>query len=405
MIRTAVILLGVTLATAGHGEATSLDQPAYSDPETCEAGSEHWAETALQRSLSVPLGLPPMVHPDDNPPTRAKIELGRKLFFDRRLSINKTMSCAMCHVPEQGFANWELATSVGVEGRSVKRNAPTVINIGYLSPLFHDGRDFSLETQFVAPMVARNEMANPSVGHVITMIAEMPDYQPLFAKAFDARPSLDRVGQALGAYQRTLIAGNSPFDQWFFGGDETAVSNVVKRGYDLFSGKANCISCHTMEEGSALFTDQLFHDTGYGRMRETLRQNPPDTVPVQVAPGVTHQLSINRVLSVSGEREADLGRYEVTEDPEDRWKFRTPSLRNLTVTPPYMHDGAFSTLREVIAFYNQGGAQHPAQDQRIQPLGLTETELNELEAFLVSLSSESFACLASEARTTPPDNH
>ncbi|WP_095588205.1 cytochrome-c peroxidase [Actibacterium ureilyticum] len=374
-------------------------------PANCVVAEQGWAEAALQRSLSAPLGLPPVPHPADNPPTRAKIELGRKLFFDRRLSINKTMSCAMCHVPEQGFANWELATAVGVEGRSVNRNAPTLINVGYLSPLFHDGRDVALETQFVSPMTARNEMANPSIGHVVALLGRLPDYRDLFADAFGAGPSLDRIGQALGAYQRTLVAGDSPFDRWYFGGDEAALGADAQQGFALFTGKAGCAGCHTLGDRDALFTDQLFHDTGYGRLRAAQRDNPPETVPVQVAPGVVHNLDFARVLSVSARRDPDLGRYAVTEDPADRWTFRTPGLRNLAVTPPYMHDGGFSTLAQVIDFYDRGGRPHPAQDPAIRPLGLDAGEKRALEAFLLSLTSDGLGCLVGAARTQPPDNH
>ncbi|WP_208989608.1 cytochrome c peroxidase [Pseudovibrio sp. POLY-S9] len=357
------------------------------------------------RSLSTPLGLPPVPHPHDNPPSVAKIELGRKLFFDRRLSINRTMSCAMCHVPEQGFTNWELSTAIGVEGRSLKRNSPSILNVGYLDVLFHDGRDHALETQFIGPLTARNEMANPSAGRVVALLKELADYAQMFEDAFEAQASLDRIGMALGAYQRTILAGNSPFDQWYFGGDETAVGADVKRGFQVFNGKAGCSACHLIEDDHTLFTDELFHDTGYGQMREEKRQNPPASIPVQVAPGVVHQMEFSKIQSVSAEREADLGRYEVTEDPVDRWRFRTPSLRNLTVTPPYMHDGHLSTISQVIEFYDQGGSQLSGQDPRIRPLGLTGAEKQDLEAFLQSLTSPDLDCLISEARVLPPDNH
>lgn len=371
----------------------------------CIADSGNWSEVALKRSLSTPLGLPPVPHPHDNPPSVAKVELGRKLFFDRRLSINRTMSCAMCHVPEQGFTNWELSTAIGVEGRSLKRNSPSILNAGYLNVLFHDGREHALETQFIGPLTARNEMANPSAGHVVALLKNLADYAQMFEDAFEAQASLDRIGMALGAYQRSVLAGNSPFDQWYFGGDETAVSADVKHGFQVFNGKAGCSDCHLIEDDYALFTDELFHDTGYGQMREEKRQNPPTSIPVQVAPGVVHQMEFSKIRSVSAEREADLGRYEVTEDPVDRWRFRTPSLRNLTVTPPYMHDGHLNTISQVIEFYDQGGSQLSDQDPRIRPLGLTGAEKQELEAFLQSLTSPDLDCLISEARVLPPDNH
>ena len=378
--------------------------PETISPETCAANEDTWAETALRRSAEAPLGLPPMPVPADNPPTAEKIELGRKLFFDRRLSINGTMSCAMCHVPEQGFANWELSTAVGVEGRSVKRNSPSLINVGYLNPLFHDGRDSTLETQFVGPLVARNEMANPSIGIVVDLLKGLPEYQEKFRAAFGAQPSIDRIGMALAAYQRTLVVGDTPFDRWYFGGEAAALPDAAKRGFEIFRGKGNCAACHQIEDSFALFTDQGFHNTGYGQMREDQRQNPPPTVRVQVAPGVVHDVDFSKVAAVSAPREADLGRYEVTENPADRWLFRTPTLRNLTVSAPYMHDGHLESLEDVVDFYDGGGGRAMGQDPGIAPLFLSEDEKRDLVAFLESLTSPGLDCLVGEARVHPPDN-
>lgn len=400
-MRLSAVTLGLCLAVQG---ALASPVPQIR-PDSCTSFTPDWAEDATARSLDPILGLPPIPHPQDNPPTAAKIELGRKLFFDRRLSINKTMSCAMCHVPEQGFANWELLTSVGVEGRSVKRNAPTVINVGYLGVLFHDGRDTALETQFIAPMVARNEMANPSVGRVVDFLEGDAEYQQMFDQAFGAQASLDRIGKALASYQRSLVGGPSDFDRWFYGGEEDAMSDAQKRGFEIFRGKGDCAACHTIEDDYALFTDELHHDTGYGWMREQIRQNPPESIMVEIAPGVVHEVDYARVASVSGKKEGDLGRYEVTEDPQDRWKFRTPSLRNLTLTRPYMHDGALRELSEVIAFYNEGGPGTALQDPRVRPLNLSEAEMDDLEAFLEALTNTGVDCLVAEARSTPPDNH
>ncbi len=403
MIGRACVLLAVLL----WGPATAQDYgPARDqiDPAACTEVTGGWTERAVTRSLSPMAGLPATPHPAENPPTPEKIELGRKLFFDRRLSINKTMSCAMCHIPEQGFANWELQTAVGVEGRGVKRNAPTLLNVGTLNVLFHDGRDLALETQFVGPMVAHNEMANPSVGLVVAFLKQEPAYRRMFDAAFAAPPSLDRIGAALAVYQRTLVAGNSPFDRWHYEQDATALSPAQQRGYELFTGKANCAGCHPIGAGAALFTDQLFHDTGYGWMREQQRQAPPATTRVQAAPGIFYDLPRALIKSVSTPRAADLGRYEVTEDPADRWKIRTPSLRNVAMTRPYMHDGGLPTLEAVIGFYNRGGAGHAGQDPRIRPLGLTAGEIADLAAFLNGLTAPNLACLVAEARSAIPDN-
>ena len=368
------------------------------------AEPQDWSRAALARALSTPPGLPPVPHPPDNPPTRAKIELGRKLFFDRRLSINRTMSCAMCHIPEQGFANRELKTAVGVEGRSLRRNAPTILNVAYLDSLFVDGRDSALETQYIAPLTAANEMANPSAGYIVALLARLPDYEAPFERAFGAGPSLDRIGKALAAYQRSVIAAGSRFDRWYYGGEAAALSETERRGFELFAGKAGCVVCHEIGESSALFTDNAFHDTGYGWWRERLRQNPPPEQVVEVAPGVRYALPWQMVAAVGEDPPADLGRYEVTLDPADRWKFRTPGLRNVALTPPYMHDGGLSDLMAVLRFYNEGGRPHPGQDRAIRPLGLEEGDLADIAAFLGALTSPEVPRLVEEARSVAPDN-
>ncbi|WP_282608981.1 cytochrome-c peroxidase [Pelagibius sp. Alg239-R121] len=363
-----------------------------------------WAEEASRRASEPVLGLPKINHPEENQPTPGKIALGRKLFFDRRLSINRTMSCAMCHIPEQGFANWELQTAVGVEGRTVRRNAPTVLNAAFYRVLFVDGRDTSLETQYIAPLVARNEMANPSAGYVVELLRSLEDYRGAFEANFDGGPSLDRIGKALAAYQRSLIAGNSPFDRWLYQGDERALNASQKRGLGLFKGKAGCVSCHLIEETHAIFTDNAFHDIGYGWWREQQRQTPRDHQQVEVAPGVVYPVPHAVIASVSEKQQPDLGRYEVTQDPDDRWKFRTPSLRNVAVTPPYMHDGGFAQLKDVLRFYNEGGRAHDGLDPVIRPLELSDRDLRDLEAFLTALTSPDIPRLIEEARTAVPDN-
>lgn len=392
----------ILFAGGMYNRARSNDTSHAANPASAAIG---WSERAYRRTLAPGLGLPPVPYPADNPPTAGKIHLGRKLFFDRRLSINRTMSCAMCHVPEQGFTNWELKTAVGVEGRSVKRNSPTVINTAYYTRLFVDGRDPALETQYIAPLTARNEMANPSAGFVVEMLRQLPDYAGLFEKNFGAPASLDRIGMALASYQRSLLAADSPFDRWRYGNLQHALSDAQKRGFTLFSGKAGCASCHLLGEKFALFTDNQFHDIGYGWWREHLRQNPPAMSMVEVAPGVTYPVPNALIASVGAPAEPDLGRYEVTEAPGDRWVYRTPSLRNVAITRPYMHDGGFATLMEVLEFYNAGGKPHSGQDRRIRPLGLDRADLNDLEAFLEGLTSPNIDLLVKEARSEAPDNY
>lgn len=364
-----------------------------------------WAGRALARTTTAPLGLGVPPHPADNPPTAAKIALGRKLFFDRRLSLNGTMSCAMCHVPEQAFTNNELATAIGVEGRSTKRNAPSLLNVAYVRRLFHDGRETALETQYLGPLTAHNEMANPSVGFVVSQLKGLADYAGLFEAAFGAGPSVDRIGAALASYQRTLIAADSRFDRWRFGGKADALTAQEKRGFALFAGKAGCVACHPIGERVAPLTDQEMHDIGYGWMREGQKQRVlSEPIDVEFAPGVTYPVQPETVLSVGLPSQPDIGRYEVTQDPADRWVYRTPSLRNVALTGPYMHDGGIRHLGEVVAFYNRGGAPHEGQDPRIRPLGLSDDEIGDLVAFLGTLTSPHLADLIEEARIAAPDN-
>ena len=363
------------------------------------------AQDLIRFALDPPLGLPPVPVPADNPLTREKIELGRKLFFDRRLSINDTLSCATCHIPEQGFTNNELRTPIGVEGRSVLRNSPTLYNVAYQKHLFLDGREISLENQVWQPMTARNEMAAPSIGYVIRKLERMRDYAGLFEGAFDGRgPNVLTIGQALASYQRTLLAADSPFDRWHFGGRVDAVDESVKRGFALFSGKAQCIVCHQVQGDHALFVDHRFHNTGLG-YADSVTAHRPETTRVQLAPGVFATLSRAAIDAVTQQRlPNDLGLYRITENPGDRWKFRTQTLRNVSLTAPYMHNGRFDTLREVIDFYDRGGIPNELLSPLIRPLNLTEPEKQDLEAFLHSLTGGNVPDIVADAFAAPIGN-
>jgi len=346
-----------------------------------------------------PLGLPPVPVPRDNPVTADKVRLGRKLFFDRRLSANNTVSCAMCHIAEQGFAQNELKTPVGVEGRSVRRNAPTIYNTAYLERLFHDGREFSLENQVWAPLLANNEMGNVSIGAVIERIRSFADYDELFEQVFEQAPNLQTIGMALASYERTLVSGDSPFDRWYFGNDQTAIDESAQRGFALFRGKGRCIACHAVAEEYALLTDNNFHNTGIGYYA-TMRPATTD-LDVLLAPGRSEQIETDLLQTTGTDRFGDLGRYEVTGLPADRWRYRTPTLRNVALTAPYMHDGSLSSLRAVVMFYNRGGVPNEVLDPLISPLGLSDTEIEDLLSFLRSLTGSNVDVLVSDAFAAP----
>ncbi len=354
----------------------------------------------LRYASNPPLGLPAVPRPHELVLSPASIALGRKLFFDRRLSLNKTFSCAMCHVPEQGFANNEMATAVGIEGRSVRRNAPSLLNVAYASRLFHDGREDRLSQQVWAPLLAANEMGNPSIGYVINTIRSLADYDGLFAAVYDAQqPGMQNIGDALAAYQMTLNAADSPFDRWYFGGDAQAVGAAVKHGFELFRGKAGCASCHTVTKDYALFSDYAMHNTGVGYLSSQV--NSAATVQVQLAPGVFVDVQREVLERVGEPLAADLGLYEITENPADRWKFKTPTLRNVALSAPYMHDGSLTSLREVVEFYNRGGIANPLLDPLLRPLQLQEQEVDALVALLQALNGSNLPVLLRDAFAAP----
>jgi len=311
-------------------------------------------------------------------------ELGRQLFFDRKLSHNGTLSCGMCHIPQQGFTSNQLATAVGIEGRTVKRNTPTLLNVSYLSSLFHDSRESKLEQQIWSPLLAHNEMGNPSIDFVVKSIEANLNYKIAFRKIYEEGITMRTIGEALAAYQHTLVAADSRADRYLYSGEENALSKSEKNGYELFIGKGRCSACHLIQSESALFTDELAHNTGVGYQKAMTNNDSFFTA--KIAQDIDVSYDVDYVSPSAEPPPSDLGKYEITEVPSDRWKFRTPTLRNVELTAPYMHDGSFQTLGDVVGFYNQGGFNNPLLDSLIKPLSLSETEEEELVSFLRSLT-------------------
>ena len=301
-------------------------------------------QAALARIAAPPLGLPDVPVPDDNPPTAAKISLGRKLFFDERLSHSGELSCGSCHLPHEGFTVNEGATPVGHDGMTLRRNAPTLLNVAYQRSFFLDGRQTSLEKQALEPFTVEDELANPSLDVVIDRIRDLPDYAGRFEAAFGEGPSPRTLAHAISAYELTLLAADSPFDRWRYGGEEDALDTVAKQGFDLFTGKAGCVNCHTLGEREALFTDHLFHDDGVGwipsRDIGAGRLMTPRGLPIYAALNDPD----------ADPTPSDMGRMEVTKEFIDMFRYRTPSLRNIELTAPYMHNGTFETLEDVGAY-------------------------------------------------------
>jgi cytochrome c peroxidase len=309
----------------------------------------------------VPLGLDLYTRvPADNTLTAERVELGRALFFDSSLSASGTVSCSSCHRPEHAFSD-TLSVSPGVYGRTGSRNAPSLFNVTYRERLFWDGRSSRIEEQVLLPLQSATEM-DRSLDDLVARLSANTTYQRAFRRAFDDDITADNVARALASFVRTLRSGNSAFDR-FRSGDSTALSPSARRGLDVFTGRG-CVGCH----GGPNLSEGAFHNTGVA----VDPQAPVATVNA-AGPGPVIR---------------DMGRYAVTMDESDRGAFRTASLRNVSLTAPYMHDGSLRTLEDVIDFYDGGGRPNPRLDPRIRPLGLTEREKSDLLAFLRSLEGE-----------------
>jgi cytochrome c peroxidase len=295
---------------------------------------------------AIPLGLSgnrPV--PGDNPLTQAKVQLGRQLFFDPILSADGTVACATCHAPAHGFASSERFPA-GIGGQRNRRNAPTLLNRAYGLALFWDGRETTLEGQALRPIESPLEMGG-TVAAAVQRLRERHDYADQFRAVFADGVTAENLARALASFERVLLTGDSRVDRFRAGA--TAVLNASERhGLWLYESRGRCWRCHS----GANFTDEAFHNTGVSW----------------------------------GKTPSDLGRYEQTQREADRGRFKTPTLRGLRATAPYMHDGSLATLQEVVEFYNRGCTANPNLDPAIVPLGLSESDVRDLVAFLQALS-------------------
>ena len=298
--------------------------------------------------LSPPRGISSVPFPKDNPPTREKIDLGRLLFFDRRLSSDESISCASCHNPQQAFADNQ-TISRGIGSQKGKRNTPTVVNAGLQPYQFWDGRASSLEDQALLPLENHDEMG-ASASRIVDRLNQLPEYRDAFRRVFAAPVTRKNLAQALASFERTVLAGDSAYDR-YAAGNPTALSPKAAEGMKLFEGKANCRLCH---QGDT-FSDGLFHNLGVGW---------------------------------NGSGFDDEGRKGVTGIVKDRGAFKTPTLRQVAQTAPYMHDGSLPSLEGVVDFYDRGGKSNPHLDRLIQPLRLTPQEKEALVEFMRSLSGK-----------------
>ena len=318
--------------------------------------------------------------PVTNPMTAEKIALGEKLYFDKRLSASGSVSCALCHDPANAFTDQE-ALSTGASGNPGTRNAPTILNAMFSERLFWDGRAGSLEEQAKQPLTNPAEMGMGSYDLVVARVSSIPEYQKTFRRVFGSRPgiTIETIAKAIAAFERTQLSGNSQFDR-FITGDVTAITEAQKRGWKLFSGKAKCIECHSYSTDSPFFSDFKFHNTGIGMTSSKFE------VLADRAGHVTQKVSAAELAHHTDFSE--LGRFLVTRQPADIAAFKTPTLRDIELTRPYMHSGAFKTLLDVVRFYNQGGEKNPFLDKKMQPLGLSDAEMSDVVEFLRSLTSD-----------------
>ena len=354
------------------------------------------AASAQTLDLPVPSGVLPPEIPADNPPTPGKVELGKKLYFDTRLSTDGSVGCVTCHDPRHGFVDGrDKATSAGVGGALGTRNAPTVLNAAFLASQFWDGRAATLEEQAVQPLVNPIEHGFADQAAVLAKLKTLGDYPPLFRTAFGSEEiSTLRVGQAIASFERTLLSLDAPIDR-FLAGDAGAISASAQRGWALFNGKARCNTCHGRIDVIPLFTDDLFHNIGVG-----VKHIDFDKVARKAAAAVAAGASVDQ-LALSNAEASELGRFLVTRESKDLGAFKTPQLRNLALTAPYMHDGSEATLRAVIEFYDRGGNDNPYLDGGMRPLGLTEQERADLVALMETFTSSDLARFAELEKLVP----
>ncbi|HUG71460.1 MAG TPA: cytochrome c peroxidase [Pirellulaceae bacterium] len=308
------------------------------------------ARAADKFELQYPTGLKPMRIPSDNELTKAKIELGKQLYFDPRLSCDDTVSCASCHDPKQGWSNGD-QFATGVRGQRGGRSAPTIINAGYSYFQFWDGRAEQLEGQALGPVQNPIEM-DMKLDDCVGKLNAIDGYRQQFQEIFGTDVTAEGIAKAIASFERTILSGNAPYDK-FKAGDENALSEGAERGRKLFFGRANCSSCHAGPN----FSDFAFHNIGIGMDKD----------------------------------EPDVGRFSETKLLGDRGSFKTPTLREIARTAPYMHDGSLKTLEDVVDYYNKGGHANPQLDEELFPLKLTAEQQADLVAFLKEgLSSEDY---------------
>ena len=391
-----VFLAGLLIVGIGCKRTTSTNQNQGATPvESSQAGPHAppiphvspLADPKPTKQTGVPVEATRKAEPADNPQTPEKIALGEKLFFDGRVSADGTVACSTCHDPALAFTDGR-PVSIGIKGRAGQRNSPTILNALYNKAQFWDGRAKTLEAQAALPIVNPSEMGQPSMEAAVAAIAAVPEYDQAFRKVFGRQPNGTDLVRAIASYERTQISFDSPFDH-FIAGDKNAISDSARRGWELFNAKARCNKCHALTEQKrdpTYFMDQDFHNIGIGIIRHNV---------VAEACKAEKEINSGNVIDVDQAAiQSDmsvLGRFLVTKKEADIASFKTPDLRNVLITAPYFHDGSQATLWDVMDHYNKGdGIHNPYLDQDMQPLALSEPEIDDLVALLASLTSSQY---------------
>ena len=348
------------------------------------------AGTTAPLPKTLPRGVSPVLYeiavPPGAEPTPEKVALGDKLFNEKRVSVNDRVACATCHDPAKGFVDHKpLAEGVAAPEQRTQRNSPTVLNAMFNATQFWDGRAPTLEEQAKLPILNPIEMGQKSPDDVMNKLRAIPEYRNAFQQVFGHDATYDDLAAAIAAFERTQYAGDSPFDR-FVAGDDKAIDPSAKRGWGLFNGKGRCSDCHAFSTVNPLFSDQRFHNIGIAAHKTDFIDLARKATAI-VRGGDLKQideLAIQTNLS-------ELGRFLVTKNSNDIGAFKTPGLRNIAVTAPYMHDGSLATLWDVMDHYNKGGVPNPNLDGGMQRLGLTEPEIDDMVSFLASLTSATLA--------------
>lgn len=342
--------------------------------------------------------------PADNAVTPERVALGRTLYFDPRLSADGTVACATCHDVSRGFTD-QRPVSEGIRDQLGRRNAPTTMNALLLQTQFLDGRAPTLEAQARLPIVNPIEMGQPDGVAATNAIAGDPEYQRMFQAAYGRDPNYDDIGRAIAAFERTLVFLDAPFDD-FVAGRPNAISPAAQAGWALFNGKGRCVTCHPLNPSNPIGSDSRFHNIGVAA-----RHRDFEALATQALTALAQDPSADAVDNLALTTDlSELGRFMVSKQRSDIGAFKTSQLRNTALTAPYMHDGSMQTLWDVIDHYNKGGEANPYLDGGIEPLALSETEIDQLVAFLFTLTDRrfeaenraAFAAQQQRARTTRP---